>query len=153
MALHGSRDRRKTAETQTAAESAPVVAVAAPDDTTPEQMAVWNNLAPHALAAKTLTAGTAEAFRQLCEAIVIRRGLLASIEKRGYESIRVTTDVTSGEQHIETKANALLPRYTAMMQRVEAGMARFKLAPAGKEIAPLEKPKDEWAEFDDPVVQ
>ncbi len=150
-ALHGSRNRDK----RKPQDEAPVVpsAVKPPAHTTPEQLAVWAELAPHALAAKTLTPGTAESFRQLCEAIVIRRGLLASIEKRGYESIRVTTDVTSGEQHIETKANSLLSRYTAMMQRVEAGMARFKLAPVGKEIAPTEKPKDEWAEFDDPTVQ
>ena len=36
-----------------------------------------------------------------------------------------------------------------MMQRVEAGMARFKLAPIGKELPDAAPPADPFSEFDE----
>jgi len=35
--------------------------------------------------------------------------------------------------------------------RVEAGLTRFRLAPMGKELAPVEEPKDDFGEFDQPL--
>jgi hypothetical protein len=41
--------------------------------------------------------------------------------------------------------------HRGMMQRVEAGLARFRLTPDGKPVARVEV-KDEWSEFDQPMT-
>lgn len=87
--------------------------------------AVWEELAPLAITEGTLTARTTRAFVLLCRAIVIEGRLAASPLAAG-------------------------PDHRGMLQRVEAGMARFRLTPDGK---PVDKaaPADEWAAFD--VIQ
>lgn len=96
---------------------------------------VWNRLAPHAFDARTLTRGTADAFRDLCEAVVVRDGLLSKIQADGYGD---------KEGH-----HPLLSHYRGMYQRVEAGMLKFRLAPLGKPMEVAEEaPADPFAEFD-----
>lgn len=93
-----------------------------------EGLAVWAELAPHALELRTLTPATAMAFGDLCRAIVFERKLALS------------PLAAAGADH------------RGMMARVEAGRARFRLTPDGKPVVSLEQPKDEWAEFDGPQL-
>jgi hypothetical protein len=120
------------------------------------QAAVWAELSPHALAARTLTPGTAMAFRDLCEAIVLKQMMLAEILADGLTGQKVTLQMDEkggGLQSVEKKGHTLLTAHRGMMQRVEAGLLRFRLSPIGKEILPTEPPTDEWAEFDTHGVQ
>lgn len=105
---------------------APVVRlVAAPDDLDELERAVWNRLAPHAAAAQTLVESTVEAFVMLCRAVVLERELSRKSDERGG------------------------PSHRGMIQRVEAGMLRFRLSPMGKPVEqPEEAPADPFAEFD-----
>jgi len=136
---------------QVTAHRAPVVEVAKPKGLPAGQSVVWDSLAPHATASRTLTPSTAWAFRDLCEAIVLKRDMLALIEAEGLTSTSLKTKMDEsggGEQVFEPKAHCLLTRFTALMVRVEAGLARFRLIPMGKEMPASEEPKDEFAEFD-----
>jgi hypothetical protein len=83
-------------------------------------------LAPLALEQRTLTPATAYAFAWLCRTIVIERKLSESERK------------VAGADH------------RGMMQRMEAGLAPFRLTPDGKSPVVLKGPKDEFAEFDGP---
>ena len=96
-----------------------------------EQRAIWNRLAPLAIARKTLTPSTVAAFRDLCEAIDVKAKMLKQIEKDGWTYM----------SPLGMKAHPLVGPHRGMMQRVEAGFARFKLAPMGKDMedAPIEK--------------
>lgn len=116
-----------------------------------EQATVWNALAPHACGERTLVPATVQAFRDLCEAIVLKRRMLAQIERDGFTYLRVTID-GAGQEHTEARAHPLITQHRGLMQRVEAGMLRFRLSPMGKALEPVEAPKDEWAEFDQPAV-
>lgn len=96
-----------------------------PAGISPEAAAVWDVLGPFALEKGTLTAGTATAFEMLCRAVVLERALGASRDA-GQASHR------------------------GMMQRVEAGFARFSLVANGKPMAqPAPKAVDPFAEFDE----
>ena len=133
----------------------PVVAVAKPKGLPLGQSAVWDALAPQARLQRTLTSATAWAFVQLCEAIVLKRDILAVIEADGLMQNRLSTKMDEsggGEQVFESKAHPLIAKWTALLVRVEAGLTRFRLAPMGKELAPVEEPADEWAEFDAPLT-
>ena len=90
------------------------------------EVAVWDRLAPHALAAKTLTPATAEAFAFGCYMVVLERELRA------------------------TRPGG--PDHRMLLIRVEAFNARFRLAPMGKEMPQVEEPKDDFAEFDQPLT-
>lgn len=99
-----------------------------PDD----QAAVWHELEPYARAAHTLTPATAGSFRDLCRAIVVRNGMLETIQTQGwtYEMVRVDS---TGTEHIELRKHPLVSDLRGWEQRVEAGRLRFRLAPTGKE--------------------
>jgi phage terminase small subunit len=116
--------------------------VGCPSGLTPGQKATWAELAPHATAAKTLTAASVRAFVDLIEAMEVKRRLLARLEKEGW-----TIDTPTG-----LKAHPLLPQYRGLLQRVEAGLDRFQLRPLGKPMpgGEEEKPDDPFAEFDAP---
>jgi hypothetical protein len=118
-----------------------------PSDLPAEQAAVWGELAPLALTQRTLLAATVQAFRDLCEAIVLKRSMLERIEADGLTYLKVTVD-GAGTEHSELKAHPLISQHRGMMQRVEAGLARFRLAPIGKEILPAAEPSDPFDEFD-----
>lgn len=145
--LTGSRRVRDRLDRQQQTEQAPAEAEAVdpvtlpPEELTIAELAVWNDLAPIAAKAKTLDETTRTALRDLCELIVLRKSVLRKIHD--------TDLVHDGEYGL--KANPLLPQYRGLVQRIEAYMTRFKLAPMGKEISKPdeEKPVDGFAEFDD----
>ena len=134
---------------------APPVAVAKPKGLPAGQSVVWDMLAPQALLQRTLTPATVFAFVGLCEAIVLKRDILAVIEADGLMQNRLSTKMDEsggGEQVFESKAHPLLAKWTALYARVEAGLTRFRLEPMGKELAPVEEPADDFAEFDAPLT-
>ena len=94
-----------------------------PKDVPADVAAVWRELAPHAIAERTLEPRTVVAFLLLCQNIVLERKL-------------ATAPLTCAG-----------PDHRGLLARVEVGMARFRLAPDGKPVVG-EEPKDEWAEFD-----
>lgn len=131
----GKRGRKQAAKPE--ARAAPVALIAAPRDLSPAQRAMWNRLAPHAAAQRTLIEATVPGFRDLCEALVVKAAVLARLEADGLTS-------ADGE-----RANPLLTHYRGLLQRVESGLARFRLAPFGKELTPAsDAPQDAFAEFD-----
>lgn len=150
----GKRARKAPARPE--AHDAAFPLLPAPRDLPAAHVAVWNELAPHACAARTLTAGTAHAFRDLCARVVLLRAMAAQVDADGLMTTAVSLQMDEsggGLQTVEKKAHDLLGRYMTMMQRVDASLLRFRLSPMGKELAAPETPKDEWAEFDDgPVV-
>lgn len=102
---------------------APAAAPSCPKDAPAEVAAVWRQLAPHAIAERTLEARTVTAFLMLCQNVVLERKLAAA------------PLACAGADH------------RGMMARVEMGMTRFRLIPDGKPVVAAE-PADEWAEFD-----
>lgn len=82
----------------------------APNDLNTEERLVWLELAPHALANGTLTKATSLAFRLLCKNVVLERLYAASVNDRG------------GANH------------RGMIQRIDAELLRFNLAPCGKRL-------------------
>jgi hypothetical protein len=114
---------------------------------------VWNELAPHACAARTLVEASARSFTDLCENIVLKRKMAASVEADGLTFLKVTVD-GAGQEHREVKAHPLLSQYRGILQRVEAGFQRFKLTPMGKPMEAAEEvAADPFAEFDEGPVQ
>jgi hypothetical protein len=95
-----------------------------PDDLASDARAVWDQLAPHALQARTLTPATAVAFRLLCQNIVLERLYASSVDKGG--------------------AN-----HRGLIQRVDAELAAFSLRPFGKPIyeADAEQPANPLDQF------
>src|SRR3982751_7001573 len=87
---------------------APIAPVDDPVDLTPDEDKVWAELAPHALANRTLTKGTALSFRLLCRNVVLERTLALDPATRG------------GANH------------RGLLQRVDAELLRFNLSPCGK---------------------
>ncbi len=111
-----------------------------PGSLTLDELAEWNDLAPRAAKAGTLDDSTMLALRDLCQARVLKDRLLRRVADMG--------DVVLASNG-NLAANPLLARFTTLLQRVEAGMMRFKLAPMGKEIEkPGEKAADPFAAFD-----
>jgi phage terminase small subunit len=126
-----------------AAAVAPVLEVQIPQppgSLTLEELAEWHDLAPRAARVGTLNDDTLFALRDLCQARVLKDKLLRQVVDQG--------TVVSGAGG-NLAAHPLLARFTTLLQRVEAGMLRFKLSPMGKEIeAPKEADRDAFAEFD-----
>jgi phage terminase small subunit len=91
--------------------------------------AIWTELEPLAKGQGTLLPSTKLAFGDLCEAVALKRALLARVEADGY--------VVSSVQGI--KAHPLLARYQTTLQQTKDMLTRFKLAPIGKEIAAPEE--------------
>lgn len=87
---------------------APIEVFAPADDVPSEDRQVWLLLAPHAFAARTLTRATELSFRLLCRNVVIERALAL---------------VGAGSAN-----------HRGMIQRVDAELAKFCLAPFGKAI-------------------
>jgi hypothetical protein len=119
------REQRK-GEGQPAPAVPPPVAVAKPVDLSAGQSAIWDLLAPHALAARTLTVATAEAFAMGCRVMVLEREVFALKPGR--------------------------PDHRMLLVRVEAFLQRFRLSPMGKEMPAVEEPEDAFSEFDQPLT-
>jgi hypothetical protein len=146
--LHGAKPRQATASRPEA--------VPMPADLSADQREVWRELAPYALEARTLTAGTSMAFRQLCGRIVLLRQMEAMIAADGLMDTKVSLQMDEtggGMQTVQKKAHDLITKCMTLMQRVDQGMIRFRLAPIGKEIAAPEVVVDPFAEFDGDTVQ
>ena len=99
--------------------------VAVPEGLSADVAAVWAELAPHATAEGTLRPSTALAFGVLCRLVVAERQLAVS-------------PVAAGPDH------------RGILQRMEAGLARFRLTPDGKPVEQVDV-QDEWSQFD--VIQ
>lgn len=146
--VHGSRDRgtRLVADAVAVeAAAAPAWMIELPAALPADQVEVWQALAPQALDRRTLTPATALAFRDLCEAIVVKRALLAIIQTDGYTIAKVTLKDgrkrrRPAKRGVERKAHPLLSQFRGMMQRVESGLARFRLTGDGKATASEAKP-------------
>jgi len=154
LALRGSRPRRKPVLAVSRPANLPQQAperVNCPEDLPIDQKAVWDALAPEAMAQRTLTSATASAFRDLCEAIVIKRLMLAQIQTDGMTLVDVSVD-GAGVEHQSLRAHPLLAKHQGMMVRVESGMARFLLTATGKPSVEQAAPVDEFAEFDGPQL-
>ena len=82
----------------------------APDDLSADERAIWQALAPHAFANRTLTKATAYAFSLLCQAVVAERRLSASGAEAG------------GADH------------RGMLREVHTRLLQFNLAPCGKPL-------------------
>ncbi len=79
----------------------------APNDLTIDERHVWLELAPHSFGNFTLTKATSLAFRFLCQNIVLMRRYASSVQDAG------------GANH------------RGLIQRVDAELLRFGLAPSG----------------------
>jgi hypothetical protein len=104
---------------------APIEEFDAPDDLTMEERQVWMKLASHAFQNRTLTRATALAFEMLCRNLALERRLAGSALARG------------GADH------------RGIIQRVDAELLRFNLAPCGKPMyeAQPEKPANPLERF------
>lgn len=107
--------------------TAPKADVSRPDGMSKEDAAVWSELAPHALEQGTLIPATVTAFAWLCSLVVLERKL------------RAAPLAVAGPDH------------RGMMQRVEAGFARFRLTADGKPVV-VEAANDAFAEFLPPLA-
>lgn len=131
LRLHGGRerpDRKRAKGAPEEAQSAPVVApepVKAPEDLAEAVKKVWDELAPMALEAGTLTTRTMSAFVMLCRNVVLERQLAG-------------TPLAGGKDH------------RGMLQWVASRFKDFAIAPFGKPVTqqPAAKPVDPFEEFD-----
>jgi hypothetical protein len=89
----------------------------APDDLNADERKVWLELAPHAIANRTLTPATSLGFRMLCRNVAMERQYSQSVRDRG------------GANH------------RGLIQRIDAELLRFNLAPCGKPVAAPESAK------------
>jgi hypothetical protein len=121
--------------------------VGVPETLTPAEKDVWERLAPHARRERTLTEATAERFRLLCHSIVAMDKYWSIIEIAGPVYLTQTTDPNGSSRDV-LKAHPLCSQHRGMLQRVEAGMAAFRLAPTGRPIPPPER-----AEKKSPLAQ
>ena len=107
-AIDGGAGHRPAVTPSVSAGVAPIEEFDPPDHLSPEVLAIWKRLAPHAYKAQTLTPRMAEQFEILCENLVTMR-LLARTEAGG-------------------------SNHRGMIQRVDAELLRFDLAPIGKPV-------------------
>lgn len=105
---------------------------------------VWDGLELLARQQRTLSADTAERFALLCRAIVMERKMAAKILEDGLTYIAVTVDGAGQERQL-LKAHPLCSPQRGMMQRIEAGLTAFRLAPMGKPLAGRAKDKPKSA--------
>jgi len=108
------------------------------------QQAVWLELAPHAIAAGTLTAGTAASFVRLCGAVVRLARWQAQVERDG-------DTLTMGEG-MPLTIHPLVPKALALEKDVRVWSKDFAISPFGKaqpSLVPVAL--DPFAEFDSPL--
>ncbi|HYM24444.1 MAG TPA: hypothetical protein VEU08_14610 [Vicinamibacterales bacterium] len=89
----------------------------APNELTADERKVWMELAPHALAKKTLTPATSLAFCLLCKNIALERRFAVSVMDAG------------GANH------------RGIIQRIQVDLAAFNLRPFGKAAVEAEEPQ------------
>ena len=104
------------------------------------EQSVWAELAPLALVERTLTPATAGRFKVLCHAVAMMQKYAAKLDEDGLTYMNVVVD-GNGVQRENLKAHPLIGAHRGMMQRVEAGMTAFRLAPTGRALASRVKDK------------
>jgi hypothetical protein len=114
-----------------------------PADLPEDQAVVWKTYAPLAMERRTLTQHTVPAFRQLCELEAMKVAIKAQLDRDGLTSAKVTTDVTSGEQHLEIKPHPLLRSYSGITKDIKGLLKDFALCSFGKPVAGGVKSKQE----------
>lgn len=146
LVLRGAQIRTPKAG-RTGAVGGALPVLEAPADLPADQRAIWDELAPLAAAKRTLTVETAPAFRDLCEAIVLKRAMLAQLTADGLTAIDVSVD-GAGVEHQKLTAHPLITKYQTQVGRVETKQARFLLEATGKPEPAGEKPADPFDEFE-----
>jgi hypothetical protein len=121
-------------------DDSPLPDVPMPEGMAIEEQLVWAQLAPLALAERTLIPATADRFRLLCESRALLQRMHQTLMKEGLTYVAVTVDGAGQERQL-LKAHPLVSQHKSMLQRVEAGMKDFKLAPTGKPLAARGKDK------------
>lgn len=152
--VQGSRHRTRARDAgvpETPASKDPA-RVTRPRDLEPIARAVWDKLAPHAIAAGTLTVATAYAFQRVCELESRRRRMETQIDLDGLMVSVVEVDEKTGARFSigEPRAHPLIGHERQLQQRVEAGFAKFAIAPNGKSLMSEPEKTDPFAEFDGP---
>ena len=133
--LSGNAGKRGSRPTTAQVASRPLPSVPPPATLGARELAVWEELAPYALAGRTLTTSTAGDFAMLCVLEVECAEMLAARRLEGWTLVGVS----------------LSREFRGLAQRLEAKRRAFKLAPMGKDMVAPEAPKDEWSEFDGPA--
>jgi len=146
LALHGGRVRSETAKREQTAATVPQEPVNTPEALSDAQKAVWNDLAPHATKAGTLTPATATSFQRLCAAIVKHARWEAQIGTDGDTYLKVTID-GAGQEHTEVKAHPLIAKSQALDKDIRGWMKEFIISPVGKPIVQPAKAEDPFGEF------
>src|SRR6478752_890890 len=125
MGGHGSGGARPGSGTkpEERAEERPFPAVDAPDDLGSDERQVWERLAPHARAKRTLTVAEAEDFAQLCKAIVFADKMQAKVIADDFEITKVSLQMDEkggGLQSVEKKKHHLLSELRGWRQFISA---------------------------------
>lgn len=116
---------------------APLPPVDVPEGLPDAERAIWLELAPHALAARTLTVATAGDFAALCRLEVEAAGVLEARRIEGWNR----------------KGLEFAKEWRSLVQRLENKRRAFRLAPMGKPMeTPVAAPEDPFGEFDSPTV-
>lgn len=118
--------------------TADVMLIPAPRSLDGDARDVWSSLAPHACAARTLTDATVRDFAELCELVVEMESARVARRAAGWNGDGLR----------------LAAAYRGLVQRVEAKMRAFRLAPIGKEMTPdAPTPDDPFDQFEGGGVQ
>jgi hypothetical protein len=156
-------ERREFVAEQARAKAAAAGKVVAPQGMSKDARRVWDRLAPHALAAHTLTAATVESFRQLCELTVKRDRVGRRIDREGW-TVRVTSAAAANRKRKGKRPGAakvrhpLLADYHRLKDDVIALLTRFRLSPMGRAMEFVEPVVDEpgadpFAEFEQAATE
>ena len=146
--LEGSRGR--TTARDAGANSTDAKAVSKPVDLEPIVSDVWDQLAPGAIAAGTLTEATAYAFLTgVCELIAERRRYRAQVDLDGIMIQPVQIDNETGDRFsVGTPVkHPLIPEIRQLQVRIEANMQRFMITALGKSMGAPVKDEDPFDEF------
>ena len=100
---------------------------------TERETAIWNELEPFALKARTLVPATRGDFAVLCQLEVEYADVLKERRAEGWTP----------------RGIFLAKEVRGLLQRLEGKRRAFRLAPMGKEMVEPETPKDPFSEFDD----
>lgn len=140
-----SADKIRYEQLQAARDRAEANGIARPLALKGDAKTFWDELAPQAMAAHTLTAATVRAFQNLVETMALRRKLERRIDREGWV---VRTGPLKGKRH------PLVADMRDLYAKETSGLLRFSLHPVGREMEFVEPPKDDdpFAKFDTPVV-
>jgi Phage terminase, small subunit len=116
-----------------------------PVDLPEDQRPFWQQYAPLAMERRTLTPHTVPAFRQLCELEAMKAKITRQLNEDGLTSGKVTTDVTSGEQHLEIKPHPLLRAFSSITKDIKGLLKDFALCSFGKPVVGGSKSKADQA--------